>query len=83
MFRRDPFEERLCLDLHERTLSKAEVLHAVRGALDRSAAAVHQEMQRGVNGLATIASSAPLRLLMAAVLGILGAYKESARRKRS
>lgn len=36
---------------------------------------MHQEMKRGVNSLATIASSAPLLVLLAAVGGIVGSFK--------
>jgi len=47
---------------------------AVLRAADRAAVAVRQDMKRGLNGLATIASVAPWLGLLITVIGIVGSF---------
>jgi biopolymer transport protein ExbB/TolQ len=51
-------------------LSATEAIQAAKRASERSAAVVHEEMKEGLNGLATIASIAPLVGLFGTVMGI-------------
>jgi biopolymer transport protein TolQ len=60
---------------HGATASRSsKVLQAVERASKRSAAAVHQEMKQGVNGLATIASVAPWIGIFGTLVGIVGLF---------
>lgn len=52
-----------------------QVIEVVRRASGRSAAVVHQEMKRGLSGLATIASTAPFLGLLATVLTIPNSFR--------
>ena len=52
-----------------------EELEASRRALERAEAIVHAELKRGLNGLATIGSTAPFVGLFGTVVGILNAFK--------
>jgi biopolymer transport protein ExbB len=52
-----------------------EELDASRRALERAEAIVHAELKRGLNGLATIGSTAPFVGLFGTVVGILNAFK--------
>jgi biopolymer transport protein ExbB/biopolymer transport protein TolQ len=47
-----------------------------RRALDRAAAIVHAELERGLSGLATIGSTAPFVGLLGTVIGIIDAFRE-------
>ena len=51
-------------------------IDASRRALDRSAAIVHAELERGLSGLATIGSTAPFVGLLGTVIGIIDAFRE-------
>lgn len=51
-------------------------IEASRRALDRSAAIVHAELERGLSGLATIGSTAPFVGLLGTVIGIIDAFRE-------
>lgn len=53
-----------------------EKIDASRRALDRSAAIVHAELERGLSGLATIGSTAPFVGLLGTVIGIIDAFRE-------
>ena len=55
-------------------LSDRAVIDAVMRAAARSAAAVHGEMKRGVNSLATITCVAPFLGLLITVEGIYGSF---------
>ncbi len=61
--------------LPEHPLSGTEVIQLTERAMHRSSADVHLEMKRGLSGLATIASTAPLVGLFGTVIGILDAFK--------
>src|SRR5580698_7609792 len=50
-------------------------IDASRRALNRSAAIVHAELERGLSGLATIGSTAPFVGLLGTVIGIINAFK--------
>jgi biopolymer transport protein TolQ len=56
-------------------LSDADVIEAVRRASVRVAALVHQEIKRGLNSLATIASIAPLVGLFGTVREMVNSFK--------
>jgi biopolymer transport protein ExbB len=67
--------------LHEfRALPSQEIsekkIDASRRALNRSAAIVHAELERGLSGLATIGSTAPFVGLLGTVIGIIDAFRE-------
>jgi biopolymer transport protein ExbB/TolQ len=64
----------------ERT-GKNEALDASQRASARSAALVHREMKRGLNSLATIASTAAWIGLFGTVLGIVNAFPASGANK--
>jgi biopolymer transport protein ExbB/biopolymer transport protein TolQ len=51
-------------------------IDASRRALNRSAAIVHAELERGLSGLATIGSTAPFVGLLGTVIGIIDAFRE-------
>src|SRR5262249_33552256 len=51
-----------------------ERLEASRRALERAAAIVHTELERGLSGLATIGSTAPFVGLLGTVIGIIDAF---------
>ena len=51
-------------------------LEAGRQALERAAAIVHTELERGLSGLATIGSTAPFVGLLGTVIGIMDAFRE-------
>jgi biopolymer transport protein ExbB/TolQ len=53
---------------------KAEALKFARRAAERSAAVVHGELKRGLNSLATIASTAPWIGLFGTVLGVHSSF---------
>ena len=53
---------------------KAEALKSAKQASARSAAVVHSELKRGLNSLATIASTAPLVGLFGTVLGFHNSF---------
>jgi biopolymer transport protein ExbB/biopolymer transport protein TolQ len=53
-----------------------EKIEASRRALERSAAIVHAELERGLSGLATIGSTAPFVGLLGTVIGIIDAFRE-------
>ena len=53
-----------------------EKIEASRRALDRAAAIVHTELERGLSGLATIGSTAPFVGLLGTVIGIIDAFQE-------
>jgi biopolymer transport protein ExbB/biopolymer transport protein TolQ len=53
-----------------------EKIEASRRALERSAAIVHTELERGLSGLATIGSTAPFVGLLGTVIGIIDAFRE-------
>ena len=53
-----------------------EKIEASRRALERSAAIVHAELERGLSGLATIGSTAPFVGLLGTVIGIIDAFQE-------
>jgi biopolymer transport protein ExbB len=59
----------------ESTELPGEELDASRRALERAEAIVHAELKRGLNGLATIGSTAPFVGLFGTVVGILNAFK--------
>jgi biopolymer transport protein ExbB/TolQ len=61
--------------LPESPLSRVEVIEIAERALRRSSAGVRLEMKRGLSGLATIASTAPLIGLFGTVIGILDVFK--------
>jgi len=52
-----------------------DALDAVRQASARSALLVHIEMKRGLNGLASIAATAPLVGFFGTVFGAIGSFK--------
>jgi biopolymer transport protein ExbB/TolQ len=54
--------------------NKTEALDAAMRTSARSAAVVHREMKRGLNGLATISSTAPWVGLFGAVLGVYNSF---------
>src|SRR5713101_8997669 len=56
---------------------KNEALDAAQRASARSAALVHREMKRGLNSLATIASTASWIGLFGTVLGVVNAFPAS------
>ena len=56
-------------------LRDAQVIEAVNRTSRRAAAAVHQEMQRGLSSLATMASIAPLAGVLGTVVGIPTVFK--------
>ena len=51
-------------------------IEASRGALERSSAIVHAELERGLSGLATVGSTAPFVGLLGTVIGIIDAFRE-------
>jgi biopolymer transport protein ExbB len=53
-----------------------EKIEASRRALERAAAIVHAEHERGLSGLATIGSTAPFVGLLGTVIGIIDAFRE-------
>ena len=53
-----------------------EKIEASKRALERSAAIVHTELERGLSGLATIGSTAPFVGLLGTVIGIIDAFRE-------
>jgi biopolymer transport protein ExbB/TolQ len=55
-------------------LSDAAMIKAVERGSGRSAAVVHGEMKRGLNSLATIASTAPWVGLFGTILGIANSF---------
>jgi biopolymer transport protein ExbB/TolQ len=55
-------------------LSDTWAIEAVERASGRSAADVHRRMKRGVDGLATVASTAPLFGLLATILCMSNAF---------
>ncbi len=57
------------------SFSDADVIGAVRLSMGRSAAAVRKELTRGLNGLASIASTAPLFGFFGTCLGIFNAFR--------
>jgi biopolymer transport protein ExbB/TolQ len=54
--------------------SNQAVIGAVLRPAERAAAIVHKDMNRGLNGLATIASVAPWLGLLITVMGIVGSF---------
>jgi biopolymer transport protein ExbB/TolQ len=56
-------------------LSRAEVLQIAERALRRSSSELHLELKRGLSGLASVASTAPLVGLLGTVIGIHDAFK--------
>ena len=61
--------------LPKHPLSRTEVIEIANRALHCSSAEVRLKMKRGLSGLATIASTAPLVGLFGTVIGILDAFK--------
>jgi biopolymer transport protein ExbB/TolQ len=55
--------------------SNKAVICSVLRAAERGAAIVHKDMNRGVNGLATIASVAPWFGVLITVMGIVGSFR--------
>ncbi len=55
-------------------LSGPEVIEAVKRGSRRSATVVHREMKRGLNSLATIASTAPFVGISGTVSGIVNSF---------
>src|SRR2546427_5561753 len=53
-----------------------EEIEASKRALARAEAIVHAELKRGISGLATIGSTAPLVGLFGTVVGIINAFKQ-------
>ncbi len=51
-------------------------IDASKRAADRATAIVHAELERGLSGLATIASTAPFVGLLGTVIGIIDAFRE-------
>src|SRR6476619_3237751 len=60
----------------ESTEIPGEQIEASKRALERAEAIVHAELKRGLGGLATIGSTAPLVGLFGTVVGILNAIRE-------
>jgi biopolymer transport protein ExbB/TolQ len=56
-------------------LSRAEIVELAERSMHRSSSEVHLEMKRGLSGLATIASTAPLVGMFGTVTGIFDAFK--------
>jgi biopolymer transport protein ExbB/biopolymer transport protein TolQ len=56
-------------------LSRAELLDLAQRSLRCSSAQVRLDMKRGLNGLASIASTAPLVGLFGTVIGVLDSFK--------
>jgi biopolymer transport protein ExbB/TolQ len=56
-------------------LSNLQVIEGAKRASDRSAMAVHQDMKRGLNSLATIASIAPLVGLGGTLIGMVSSFQ--------
>ena len=56
-------------------------IEASRRALERSAAIVHAELERGLSGLATIGSTAPFVGLLGTVIGIIDAFRKMQERQ--
>jgi biopolymer transport protein ExbB/TolQ len=56
-------------------LSDADAIETAKRGLQRSASLIHVEMKRGLNGLATIASTAPFVGLFGTVVGIFDAFR--------
>ena len=52
-----------------------EVMEVAQRGLQRTAAIIHAELKRGLNGLATIGSTAPFVGLFGTVLGIMNAFR--------
>lgn len=52
-----------------------ERIEASKRALDRAAAIVHAELERGLGGLATIGATAPFVGLLGTVIGIIDAFR--------
>jgi biopolymer transport protein ExbB/TolQ len=48
---------------------------AARLAAERSATRVHRQMARGLDGLATVAATAPFLGMLATVFGIIGSFR--------
>ena len=62
---------------HERSEEiPGEKIEASRRALERAAAIVHTELERGLSGLATVGSTAPFVGLLGTVIGIIDAFQE-------
>lgn len=61
--------------LPEPPLSGTEVIELAERAMHCSSAEVHLEMKRGLSGLASIASTAPLVGMFGTIIGILDAFK--------
>jgi biopolymer transport protein ExbB/TolQ len=62
------------LKMNNSKASRAIIIEAVMRAAKRSANAAHRELKRGLNSLATIASTAPLIGLFGTVLGIVNSF---------
>jgi biopolymer transport protein ExbB len=58
-----------------------EKIEASRRALERAAAIVHAEHERGLSGLATIGSTAPFVGLLGTVIGIIDAFRKMQERQ--
>lgn len=58
-----------------------ETIEASKRALERASAIVHEELKRGVSGLATIGSTAPFVGLFGTVLGIMHAFGQISAQK--
>jgi biopolymer transport protein ExbB/TolQ len=56
-------------------------IEASRRGLERSAAIVHAELERGLSGLATIGSTAPFVGLLGTVIGIIDAFRKMQERQ--
>lgn len=54
---------------------RTEALQAASRASARSAAVVHRQMKRGLNSLATVASTAPWVGLLGTILGVDNSFK--------
>ncbi len=48
---------------------------AAQHAAERDAVRVHREMARGLDGLATVAATAPFMGLLATVFGVIGSFR--------
>jgi biopolymer transport protein ExbB/biopolymer transport protein TolQ len=55
-------------------IPEEEIIEAAKRGLERSVAIVHNEMKRGLTGLATIGATAPFVGLFGTVLGIIHAF---------
>jgi biopolymer transport protein ExbB/biopolymer transport protein TolQ len=63
-------------EISEKQAISEKKIDASRRALNRSAAIVHAELERGLSGLATIGSTAPFVGLLGTVIGIIDAFRE-------